>query len=96
MVLCQDVRSRGRLLSKIPDIWWKGPSWIAECEKWPDQPIFSKSKKSEKEAKIFKNILATTVKQKDLFDFLLGKCELLKVLRISARITKFKNNCRTN
>ena len=25
-----DIRSRGSLLSKIPDIWWKGPSWIAE------------------------------------------------------------------
>ena len=82
MVLCPDVRSRGRLLSKIPGICWKGPSWIAECKKWPDHPIFSESKKSEKEAKIFKNILATTVKQKDLFDFLLGKCKLHKVLRI--------------
>ena len=41
-----------------------------------------------------KNIIATTVKQKDLFDFLLDKYELHKILRVSAWITKFINNCR--
>ena len=44
-----DIGSRGSLLSKIPDICWKGPSWIAENSKWPEQPILSESK-SEKEA----------------------------------------------
>ena len=68
--------------------------WIAENNKWPDQPIFSESKESEKEAKIIKNILATTVKRKDLFDFFLDKYELHKVLRISAWITRFINSCR--
>ena len=46
------------------------------------------SKESEKEAKIIKSILATTVKQNDLFDFLLDKYELHKVLRVSAWITR--------
>ena len=45
------------MLSKIPDIRWNGPSWIAENKKnWPDQPILSESKQSEKETKIIKNI----------------------------------------
>ena len=52
-----DIGSRGSLLSKIPDICWKGPLWIAENSKWPEQPILSESK-SEKEAYIIKNILA--------------------------------------
>ena len=55
-----------------------GPGWIAENNKWPDQPII------EKEAKIIKNTLTTTAKQKDLFDFLLDKKELHKALRVSA------------
>ena len=79
-----DIGSRGSLLSKIPGIWWKGPSCRAENNKWPDQPILGESKESEKEAKIMKNILAITVKQNDLFDFLLDKYELHKVLRVSA------------
>ena len=52
-----DIGSRGILLSKIPDICWKGPLWIAENSKWPEQPILSESK-SEKEAYIIKKILA--------------------------------------
>ena len=63
-----DIGSRGILLSKIPDICWKGPLWIAENSKWPEQPILSESK-SGKEAYNIQNILATTVKQKNLFDF---------------------------
>ena len=43
-----NIGSRGSPLSKIPDIWWKGPSWIAENNKWPDQPILSKSKELSK------------------------------------------------
>ena len=66
---------------------------MAENNKWPDQPILSESKESEKEAKIIKNILATTIKQKDLFDFLLEKYEFHKALRVSAWITRFMNNC---
>ena len=56
----------------------KGPSLIAENNKWPDQPLLSETTKSEKEAKIIKNKLATIVKQKDLFDFSLDKDELQK------------------
>ena len=37
------------------------------------------------------NILATSVKQKDL---LLGKCELQKILRVSAWVTRLVNNFR--
>ena len=47
-----------------------------------------------KEAKIIKNILATTFKQEDLFGFLLDKHQLHKVLRVSAFITRFLKNCR--
>ena len=74
-------------------MWWKGPLWIAENNKSPDQPILSESRGSEKEVKIIKNILAATVKQKDLFDFLLDKYEIHKVLRVSAWITRFIDNC---
>ena len=47
-----DIGSRGSLLNKISDIWWKGPSWIAVNKKWPDQPSLSESKEFEKEAEL--------------------------------------------
>ena len=87
-----DIGSMGILLSKIPDIWWKDPPWITENNKWPDQSILSEHKKSEKEAKTIKNVLATTFKQKNLFGFLLDKQGLHKVFRVSAWITRFINN----
>ena len=86
-----DIGSRGNLLSKIAGIWWKAPSWIAENNKWPDQPILSESKECEKEAKIIKGVSATAFKQKYLFDLLL---EIQKVLMVSTWITRFINNCR--
>ena len=49
-----------------------------------------------KETKIIKNVLATTVKLKDLFDLLLGKYELHKVLRVSTWVTRFISNCQKN
>ena len=56
----EDIGSRSSLLSEIPNRW-KCPSWTAENSKWLDQPILSQPKESEKEAKIIKNILGTTV-----------------------------------
>ena len=88
-----DIGCRASLLSKIPDFLWKGPSWTAGSNKRPDQPILSESKESVKEAKISKNILATRFKQKYLFDLLLDKYELHKVLWVSAWITRIINNC---
>ena len=85
-----DIGSRGSLLSKISDIWRKCPSWIVEIR---NGQILSESKEFEKKSKIIKNILATTVKQKDLFDFLLAKYELHKVLKVSPWITRSIKNC---
>ena len=62
-----DIGSRGSLLGNIPAIWWKVPSWIAENNKWPYQPILNESKQSEKEAKIIKNILATSVTERKIY-----------------------------
>ena len=64
---------------------------MAENNKWPDQSILSQSNESEKEAKAIKNILATIVKQRDLFDFLQDKYKLQKVLRLIAWIIGFEN-----
>ena len=67
---------------------------MAENNKWQNQPFLIECKESENEAKIIKITLVTTVKQKDLFDFLLDKYELHKVLSASAWITIFINICR--
>ena len=47
--------------------------------------IWSESKESEKEAKIIKNILTTTIKQEDLFDLLLDKYSYTKYRQYQPR-----------
>ena len=77
------------LLSETPCIWWKGLSWIAENNNWPYQPILSKSRESEKEAKTINNLNRKVY----LIDLLLDKYELHNILRVSAWVARFINNC---
>ena len=49
-----DLGSRGSLLTKIPEIFWKGPSWLQVKENWPRQPDIKPSVESEKEVNISK------------------------------------------
>ena len=94
-----DLGSRGSLLTKIPEIWLKRPSWLQAKENWPRQPNTKPSVESEKEVKIskeHKSIVITIVEIQDDFDLILDKFNLHKVLRISAWIQRFINNCRKN
>ena len=94
-----DLGSRGSLLTKIPEIWWKGPSWLQVKESLPRRPDIKPSEESEKEVKIskeYKSIVFTTVAIQDDFDSILRKFDLHKALRISAWILIFINNCRKN
>ena len=82
-----DLGSRGSLLTKIPEIWWEGPSWLQLKENWPRQPDIKPSEESEKEVKIskeHKSNVFTTVAIQDDFNLMLHKFDLHKVLRISA------------
>ena len=59
-----DLGSRGSLLTKIPEIWGRGASWLQVKENWPRQLGIKRSVESEKEVKISKegkSIVITTV-----------------------------------
>ena len=51
-----DLGSRGSLLAKIPEIWWKGHPWLQVQENCPKQADIKPSVESEKEGKISKEI----------------------------------------
>ena len=79
-----DLASRGSLLTKIPEIWWKGPSWLQVKKNWPWQPDLKPSEESEKEIRILKehkSIVFTTVAIQDDFDLMLHKFDLQKALK---------------
>ena len=43
-----DNGSRGSLISKLPNVWLEGPSWLTNSSEWPDQPVIHPSLKSQK------------------------------------------------
>ena len=71
-----DLGSRGSLLTKIPEIWCQGPSWLQVKENWLRQPDIKPSEGSEKEIKISKeheSIVSPAVSIQDDFDLILLK-----------------------
>ena len=67
---------------------------MTNSSEWPNQPAIQPSVESQKEAKPEKQILANTVETTSTFDALLEKFELHKVLRVTARVNRFIQNCR--
>ena len=52
-----DIASRGGLVTNT-ELWWSGPAWLRDPESWPENPVTEKSKASEKEAKVTKEVLS--------------------------------------
>ena len=88
-----DIGSRGSPISKLGDLWWKGPTWLSNISLWPRQPTIGPTTESQVECKSIKEIMTTTIEKSDTFDNLLEKHELYKFLRITAWIKRFLNNC---
>ena len=83
------LESRGSLLTKIPEIRWRGPSSLQVKENWLSQLNIKPSAESEKEVKFPKepkSIGITLVEIQDDFDLVLRKFDLHKAFRISAWI----------
>ena len=83
------LESRGSLLTKIPEIRWRGPSSLQVKENWLSQLDIKPSAESEKEVKFSKepkSIGITLVEIQDDFDLVLRKFDLHKAFRISAWI----------
>ena len=87
-----DIRSRGSLISKLPNVWLEGPSWLTNITEWSNHPVIRISLEFQKEAKLEKQIVVNTVEIANAFDKLLEKHELQKALRLSACIKRFIKN----
>ena len=90
-----DLGSRGGSVTAA-NLWWNGPKWLQEQNRWPPNPVTTASEVTEAESKIVREILAAvTVDQKqDEFDQLLEGHDLRKVLRVCAWVVRFVRNSR--
>ena len=76
------------MISKLPNVWLEGPSWITNSSEWPNQPVIQPALESQKEAKLEKQIIVNTIEIANAFDKLLDKYELHKVLRVSTWVNR--------
>ena len=89
-----DVASRGAASTKLEETWWIGPKWLSVTEQWPKDIETEPSQDTEAEAKLTKQILATSIETVDRITELLEKHCFWKTIRISAWIARFLHNCK--
>ncbi|XP_028405809.1 uncharacterized protein LOC114528390 [Dendronephthya gigantea] len=89
-----DIGSRGTTRDlQANETWMKGPSWLSETEKWPEQVKIKPSEKSESESRMMREVMKVTIqKEADFIDCLLEKFGLTKTVRILAWVTRFIDN----
>ena len=68
-------------ISKLGDLWWKGPTWLSIISLWSRRPTIGPTTESQVEFKAIKEIMTTTIEKSDTFDKLLEKHKLMQVLK---------------
>ena len=75
------------------ELWWNGPAWLSDPEKWLDNPVTAKSPALEEEAKPIKEVLNLSQQQhnqdRNEFDELLERNHLRRALRVHAWVLRF-------
>ena len=91
-----DLGTRGILVVKLNEFWFKGPNWLSNEMKWPKQPEIVETTDATEE------IIATgermLLEQNNdistrMYHSLLTKFKFSKLLRITAFIKRFIYNC---
>ena len=90
-----DLASRGGMVTKENQLWWRGPEWLSDPRKWPENLVTAPSKESNQEVKATKELFALAVNSDDELDELLAKNSYWKTLRVCAWIMRFAQNART-
>ena len=91
-----DLGTRRANPGKLNDLWWNGPDWLGEPTKWPESPEIVQTKESSSELikpkeKLF---LQKGDENQNWQINLITKFSYWKLLRISAYIFRFANNCK--
>ena len=90
-----DLGSRGGDV-KDNQLWKEGPAWLKDPSRWPQDVTLvpDEQTRAEEKVKVKNEIAAATVIQSDVFDELLEKYHLPKVLRILSYVRRFVSNCK--
>ena len=77
---------RGGDVSRSANLWWEGPDWLDNHEKWPPNITTQDTSETQAETKVaVKELFAVAVLVEDELDQLLQKYDYWKTVRITAR-----------
>ena len=89
-----DIGSQAGMGSNDKRLWENGPVWLSDKTNWPPNPLITESDESRVETKLTREIFNLAITEEDLFDELLGKFNMWKVVRVGAWVTRFVTNLR--
>ena len=61
-------------------LWWKGPPWLTDREKWPANIVTSPTAEVQAKSKVIRELFARAMATEDEFDILLDKSSLWRTL----------------
>ena len=70
-------------------LWWNGPEWLPERNRWPADIETATTAESQVEAKVIQEVLGMAQVQTDILDKLLDKSTLWRTLRVCAWMVRF-------
>ena len=82
-----DVGSRGGSVTTA-ELWWNGPNWLADPNKWPPQIVTKASDTSDAEKKIKQELSTVGVEENHFLDTILNRYGLQKALRILGWVSR--------
>ena len=88
-----DIGSREGSVTRN-ELWRKGPPWLSNPSEWPADKRLEATPETKTEAKQVKEIFAIATTERDIYDELLDKYQLHKLLRIGAWIRRFMDRCK--
>eukprot|EP00794_Sanderia_malayensis_P006668 gene6668-biopygen5443 len=96
-----DLGTRGTTLKKLQEceVWWNGPDWLIQREKWPQQPEHLENEAAQEERRNTTILTTTTTAEPvgitNCID--VSRCNsALKMIRITAWVLRFINKARKN
>lgn len=89
-----DYASRGGMLTEGNQLWWKGPTWLADPTNWPPDIVTTPTTELNAEVKPTKELFALAVDANDELDDLLSKTSYWRTLRVCAWIRRFIDNAK--
>ena len=70
------------------DLWWNGPEWLAQEDRWPPEIVTASTRESQAEAKATREIFAVAIPATDDLDAVLANHDYWKALRVCAWIMR--------